>query len=99
MHFGEAVILNAYPRPDGTQELELNAVCPASNYERLNVVLGASRVAVPLDRPERGALRRFKVKLRADAPLSQGDRVPVEFFYPGEQAGVHCRGLSVGSMN
>jgi hypothetical protein len=99
MQFGEAVILSANPHADGTQEVELNAVCPAANYERLNIVLGATRVAVPLDRPERGAFRRFKVKLRADAPLSQGDKVPVEFFYPGEQAGVHCRGLSAGSVN
>jgi hypothetical protein len=99
MQFGEAIILSACPRTDGIQEVELNAVCPASNYDRLNVVLGAIRVAVPLDRPERGAFRRFKVKLRADAPLNQGDKVPVEFFYPGEQAGVHCRGLGVGGMN
>jgi hypothetical protein len=99
MQFGEAVILSACPRGDGTQEVELNAVCPASNYERLNVVVGATRVAVPLDRPERGAFRRFTVKLRADAPLSQGDKVPVEFFFPGEQAGVHCRGLSAGGVN
>jgi hypothetical protein len=99
MQFGEAIILSAYRRNDGTQEVELNAVCPASNYERLNVVLGATRVAVPLDRPERGAFRRFKVNLKADAPLNEGEKVPVEFFYPGEQAGVHCRDLRVGSMN
>ena len=36
MQFGEAIILRACPRADGTQELELNAVCPAANYERLN---------------------------------------------------------------
>ncbi|MBV9998982.1 MAG: hypothetical protein JO015_07695 [Verrucomicrobia bacterium] len=99
MQFGEAIILSACPQTDGTQEVELNAVCPASNYERLNVVLGATRVAVPLDRPVRGAFRRFKVNLKADAPLNQGDKIPVEFFYPGEQAGVHCRGLSAGGVN
>lgn len=99
MQFGEAIILSTGPRADGTQEVELNTVCPAANYERLNVVLGATRVAVPLDRPERGAFRRFKVKLRADTPLSEGDKIPVEFFFPGEQAGVHCRGLSAGGVN
>ena len=99
MQFGEAIILRACPRADGTQELELNAVCPAANYERLNVVVGPTRVAVPLDRPERGALRHFKVKLPVEAPLSEGDKVPVEFFYPGEQAGVHCRRLSAGGVN
>lgn len=32
MQFGEAIILSACARIDGTQEVELNAVCPASDY-------------------------------------------------------------------
>jgi hypothetical protein len=100
MQFGEAVILGICPQADGIQEVELKAVCPAANFERLNVVVGPTRVAVPLDRPARGALRRFTVRLRAEAPLGQGDTVPVEFFYPGEQAGVPCRDLSsAGGLN
>ena len=92
MHFGEAEVVDASERPGGAKELELRAVCPGSNYERLNVVVGSQRVAVPLDRPQRGASRRFKVTMRADLPVNPGDKVAVEFFYPGEQAGVHCNG-------
>jgi hypothetical protein len=99
MRFGEAEILGASERPGGVKELELKAVCPESNYERLNVVVGSERVAVPLDRPERGASRRFKVTLQADTPVSRGDKVPVEFFYPGEQAGVQCVGLRPSKLN
>ena len=100
MQFGKAVILSAYPRTDGTQEVELDAVCPASNYERLNVVVGTNRVAVPLDRPARGAVRRFKVTLASGAPLlSQGDKVTVEFFFPGEQGGVRTQCVSLTGVN
>ena len=99
MQFGEAEILDASERPGGATELELKAVCPGSNYERLNVVVGSQRVAVPLDRPERGASRKFKVMMQADPPLSRGDKVLIEFFYPGEQAGVHCGGLRPANLN
>ena len=90
MQFGEAVVLGTSERPDGAKEVELKAVCPAANYERLNVVVGACRVAVPLDRPERGASREFKVTVPTDSHLTCGGKVGVEFFFPGEQAGVHC---------
>ncbi|HEY0789594.1 MAG TPA: hypothetical protein VGD78_00900 [Chthoniobacterales bacterium] len=99
MQFGEAVVLGASPRPDGRLEVELHAVCPGANFERLNIVLGGTRVAVPLDRPARGALRSFKVTLPAEASLNQGDKMPVEFFFPGEQGGLsggdwHASGLN-----
>jgi hypothetical protein len=49
MHVGEAVVLSTSEcGPDGAQEVELSAVCPSANFERLNVVLGSSRTAVPL---------------------------------------------------
>lgn len=99
MRFGEAEVLDASERPGGAKELELKAVCPGSNYERLNVVVGSQRFAVPLDRPQRGASRKFKVTMQADTPVSRGDKVPVEFFYPGEQAGVHCSGLRPSKLN
>ena len=99
MQFGEAEILGASERPGGAKELELQAVCPGSNYERLNVVVGSQRIAVPLDRPKRGAARKFKVTMQADSSLNRGDKIPVEFFYPGEQAGVHCGGLRPGKLN
>lgn len=99
MHFGEAEILGTAERPGGVKELELEAVCPGSNYERLNVVVGSQRVAVQLDRPERGTSRKFKVIAQANSPVNRGDKVPVEFYYPGEQAGVHCGGFRSGSLN
>lgn len=99
MHFGEAVILDTCERPDGVQEVALKAVCPAANYDRLNVVVGSLRVAVPLDRPQRGAAREFKVTMRVTSHLNLGDKVPVEFFFPGEQAGAHCRGMTPVSLD
>ena len=88
MHVGEAVVLGALRHPDGTQEVELKTVCPKPDFERLNVVLGSCRVAVSLDRPAAQAAREFKVTMRVDSPLKLGDRLLVEFFYPGEQAGL-----------
>ena len=88
MHVSEAVVLSASERPDGVREVELQAVCPAANLERLNVVLGSCRAAVPLDRPGRGESRKFKVAMKLDMPLGPGDKVLVRFFNPGEQAGV-----------
>jgi len=99
MQLGEAIVLGACPCPDGSLEVELKAVCPAANFERLNVVVGTTRVAVPLDRPARGALRSFKVTVRADAPLSQGDKMLIEFFFPGEQAGLCGASLTAGGLN
>ena len=99
MQFSEAVVRGAFRRPDGTQELELDAVCPAANYDRLNVLVGKARVAVPLDRPARGASCRVTVRVGAEASFSQGDKVAVEFFYPGEQAGVCLGGLTSGGLN
>lgn len=89
MQVGEAVVLGAVKRPDGTQEVELKTVCPKPDFERLNVVLGSCRVAVPLDRPAGCSSREFKVTMRVDAPINLGDKLLVEFFHPGEQAGVH----------
>ena len=89
MHLGEAVVLGASKRPDGAQEVELKAVCPKPDFERLNVVLGSCRVAVALDRPGGQTSREFKVTMRVDEPIRLGDKLLVEFFYPGEQAGVH----------
>ena len=87
MQVGEAMVLGAFLCPGGVQELECKAVCPDAGFERLNVVTGAGRAAVALDRPERGARRRFKAVLGTDAPVRPGQRVVVEFFHPGEQAG------------
>ena len=88
MHVGEAVVLGAFKHPDGTQEVELKTVCPKPDFERLNVVLGSCRVAVPLDRPAAQSAREFKVTMRVDSPIKLGDKLLVEFFHPGEQAGV-----------
>ena len=89
MHVGEAVVLGASKRADGTQEVELKTVCPKADFERLNVVLGSCRVVVPLDRPAGETSREFKVTMRVDSPIRLGDKLLVEFFYTGEQAGVH----------
>lgn len=89
MQVGEAVVLGTSERPDGTQEVELKTVCPKPDFERLNVVLGSRRVSVPLDRPAEEFERAFKVTMRVDSPIKLGDKLLVEFFHPGEQAGVH----------
>ena len=89
MHLGEAVVLGASKRPDGVQEVEFNAVCPESGCERLNVVAGEQRVAVALDRPKQGASHRFKALMEDDFSLQPGEKVLIEFFHPGEQAGAH----------
>jgi hypothetical protein len=89
MQVGEAIVLGASARPEGVQELVCKTVCPDAGFERLNVVTPANRAAAPLDRPERGALRHFKAVLETDAPVQPGQKVVVESFYPGEQAGAH----------
>ena len=99
MQFGEALVLVASDTPDGRQEVELDTVCPAANFERLNVVLGNRRVAIPLDRPVRGAACRFKITLPAESRVRCGEKALVEFFYPGEQAGVHCPRRSSVRLN
>ena len=87
----EAVVVGVSEPVDGAQEVELEAVCPAAGFERANVVVGPWRVAVPLERPWRAALRKLMVNLQgAPGRLKPGDKALVEFFYPGEQAGVHC---------
>lgn len=89
MHTGEAIVLSASGYLDGNQEVELETRCPQSGCERLNVVLNRCRVAVGLDRPERGSARQFTVRLQPEGPLQPGDKVLLEFFHPGEQAGAH----------
>jgi hypothetical protein len=90
MHTGEAIVLSASEYLDGSQEVELEARCPQSGYERLNVVVNRCRIAVGLDdRPERGSARQFTVRLQPEGPLQPGDKVLLEFFHPGEQAGAH----------
>jgi hypothetical protein len=91
MESGEAVVM-AVSESGAGQEVELQAVCPRPNLERLDVVVGLIRVRVPLGRPARGAQHRFKVQLRAGAPFRPGDKAFVEFYYPGEQARSHCTG-------
>ena len=50
-------------------------------------------MAVPLDRPPRGATRTLTVRWwAAEKRLQPGDKAVVEFFYPGEQAHAHCAG-------
>ena len=89
MHTGEAIVLSASEYREGTQEVALEARCPQSGCERLNVVVNRCRVAVGLDRPERGSARQFTVRLQPEGPLQPGDKVLLEFFLPGEQAGAH----------
>ena len=86
--------------PEGTQGLELKAVCPAANCERLNVVVGGCRVAVALDRPGRGAWCEFNVAVPMALELRVGDKVGLEFFCPGEQAGARLASAErVGLLN
>jgi hypothetical protein len=66
MQVGEAVMVGASNRPDGTQEIELNTVCPDAGFERLNVVTGECRVCVALDRPEQGASRGFQAVIETE---------------------------------
>ena len=89
----EAVVMGASEMVDGAQEVELETLCPAVDFERANVVVGPWRVAVPLDRPLHVGRCKVLVSLQA-APgrLQPGDKAVVEFFYPGEQARGHCAG-------
>ena len=89
----EAVVVGVADTADGAQEVELEALCPAADFERANVVVGPCRVAVPLDRPLHVGKRNVRVSLQGvQERLKPGDKAVVEFFYPGEQARVHCAG-------
>jgi hypothetical protein len=89
----EAVVVGASETTEGAQEVELETLCPAADFERADVVVGPWRVAVPLDRPLRVGRRKVRVRLQgAQGRLRPGDKAIVEFFYPGEQARVHCAG-------
>ena len=87
----EAVVMGASEMVDGAQEVELETLCPAVDFERANLVVGPRRVAVAFDRPLHIGRCKMLVSLPA-APerLQPGDKAVVEFFYPGEQARVHC---------
>jgi hypothetical protein len=89
----EAVVVGASETADGAQEVELEALCPAADFERANLVVGPWRVPMPLDRPLHVGRCKVLVSLQA-APgrLQPGDKAVVEFFYPGEQARGHCAG-------
>ena len=89
----EAVVVGVSETADGGQKVELEAECLAAEFERANVVVGPWRVAVALDRPLHVGRCKVLVSLQA-APgrLRPGDKAVVEFFYPGEQARVHCAG-------
>jgi len=99
MEIGEAVVVGASEVTDGAQEVELSAVCPGSNFERLYVVLGQSRVAASVKRPRRGQRRRFKVRLRTAWRLDPGDNAVVEFFHPDERTGARWAGPSLVRLN
>ena len=89
----EAMVVSASETSDGAQEVELEALCPAADFERAHVVVGPWRVPVPLDRPLRVGRHKVTVNLQgASGRLQPGDKAVVEFFYPGEQARVHCAG-------
>lgn len=89
MEVGEATVIGASEQPDGKHELKLKACCP-SDCERANVHVAGRCFAVDLERGGRGMVSRaFTVTMSQDPQLAPGARVAVEFFYPGEQAGVH----------
>ena len=89
----EAVVVGASQTADGAQEVELEALCPAAEFERASVAVGPWRVAVALDRPLHVGRCKVKVSLQAaQERLQPGDTAVVEFFYPGEQARGHCAG-------
>ena len=91
MEVCEATVTDVSRHPDGTHELKFKASCP-SDCERVNVQVAGRWVAVELERGGRGMVSRaFTVTTPGDPQLATGAKVPVEFFYPGEQAGVHSR--------
>jgi hypothetical protein len=91
MQVGEATVIGASEHRGGIHELKFKANCP-SDCERANVHVAGRCFAVDLERGGRGmVVRAFTVTVPVDPQLAPGARVPVEFFYPGEQAGVHSR--------
>jgi hypothetical protein len=87
----EAVVVGASETADGAQEVELETLCPAADFERASVVVGPCRVALPLERPLHVGRRKVRVSLQAaQGRLQPGDKAVVEFFYPGERARGHC---------
>ena len=70
----EAVVVGASQTADGAQAVELEALCPAAEFERASVAVGPWRVAVALDRPLHGGRCKVLVSLQA-APgrLQPGD--------------------------
>lgn len=90
MEIGEAVVIGTSQHPDGAYEVALEGYCPP-NCERLNAIVAGYRLALALERRGRGGSRAFQVRVPIDPDVGPGDKVVVEFFYPGEQAGVHCR--------
>lgn len=89
MEVCEAIVTGASRRPDGIHELKLKATCP-SDCERVNVRVGGQCFAVDLERGGHGMVARaFTVTVPDDPQLAPGATLTVEFFYPGEQAGVH----------
>ena len=88
MEVGEATVVSASKHPDGTNELKFKASCP-SDCERANVQVAGRWVAVHLERGGQGMVSRaFTMTMSEDPQLAPGAKVPVEFFYPGEQAGL-----------
>lgn len=59
------------------------------NCERMNVLLGERRFVVTLDRTRPKPPPTLIVTLPDEISLKIGDKVQVEFFHPGEQAGTH----------
>ena len=89
----EAVVVSASETTDGAQEVELEALCLAADFERADLVVGPRRVAVPLERPLHVGRCKVRVSLQAaQSRLRPGDKAVVEFFYPGAQARGHCAG-------
>jgi hypothetical protein len=89
MEVGEAIVMGASKRPDGIHEVHLRAIC-SSDCERANVRGAGQCLPVNLERGGRGSVARaFTVTVPDDPELALGAKVLVEFFYPGEQAGIH----------
>ena len=86
MEVREAVVIGVSPRPDGTYEVALEAYCPP-NCERLNAMVAGYRLPLALERRPRGGTRAFAVVVPTDPQLGPGDKLVVEFYYPGEQTG------------
>ena len=69
-------------------QVELASELPA-NCERMNVLVGGHRFVVTLDRSRPEPPPTLSVMLPEEVGLKIGEKVQVEFFHPGEQAGAH----------